>query len=483
MTIGKKIGAGFALPLVTLIIFGVLSYQSTRNLVANNQSVTESNAVLANLEDIFSMMKDIQRGARGYVITGEDDYLEPYHSGIARVPQEVADLRRSTVKDQTQQKSLDELERLIEDARSELQRFVSVRKEEGGFEPAVAAVKEGKGNEAMNKIRTVIDKMKEGENQSLMNRTKKAEASAVTTMYTIGMGTPLAVLIVSVGGFFISRSISNPIREAVGRLSSTSAEILAGTTQQAAGAQEQAAAVTETMTTVDEVTQTSEQGAQRAKGVGETVQRTMEVGQAGRKAVEESIAATNKVKEQVESTAENILLLAEQAQSIGEIIATVNDIAEQTNLLALNAAIEASRAGEHGKGFSVVASEVKALADQSKKATGQVRQILGEIQKATNTAVLSTEEVTKGVATAMRVAGQTGETIEVLASTLSDAARTASQIVASAGQQAAGMGQIHQAMRNIDQVTKQNLTATRQAEQAARDLNVLGAQLAALVGK
>src|SRR5258708_16939771 len=91
------------------------------------------------------------------------------------------------------------------------------------------------------------------------------------------------------------------------------------------------------------------------------------------------------VREQIESTAQNIRALAEQAQAIGDIIATVNDIAEQTNLLALKAAIEASRAGEHGKGFAVVASEVKALADQSKKATAQVRQILGNLQKAPNT--------------------------------------------------------------------------------------------------
>src|SRR5207253_5050536 len=114
-------------------------------------------------------------------------------------------------------------------------------------------------------------------------------------------------------------------------------------------------------------------------------------------------------------TAENILTLAEQAQAIGEIIAAINDIAEQTNLLALNAAIEASRAGEQGKGFAVVASEVRALADQSKKATAQVRQILGEIQKATNTAVLSTEEVTRGVASAIKVGGQAGQTINSLA--------------------------------------------------------------------
>ena len=207
------------------------------------------------------------------------------------------------------------------------------------------------------------------------------------------------------------------------------------------------------MATVDEVTQTAEQAAQRRaqRRRGGAAHAPRSARPAARR-VEDSIAALGAVREQVEATAENILALAEQAQAIGEIIATVNDIAEQTNLLALNAAIEASRAGEHGRGFAVVAGEVKALADQSKKATAQVRQILGEIQKATNTAVLSTEEVTKGVGRPARVADQAGETIKALAETLGEAAQAAAQIVASAGQQATGMAQIHQAMRNIDQV-------------------------------
>jgi PAS domain S-box-containing protein len=270
------------------------------------------------------------------------------------------------------------------------------------------------------------------------------------------------------------------IREAVNKLASASAQILTSTTQQAAGAQEQAAAVSQTVTTVDEVTQTSAQAAQRAKNVGEIAQQNLDIGKAGRKAVEDSIAAMNNLKSQVEATAENILMLAEQAQAIGEIIATATDIAEQSNLLALNAAIEASRAGEHGKGFSVVASEVKALADQSKKATTQVRQILGQIQKATNTAVVSTEAVTRGVASAIQVGGQTGDTINTLVDTLTHTAQAAAQIVASASQQATGMAQIHQAMKNLDQVAKQNLVATRQVEQAAQNLNALGTQLAEL---
>jgi len=271
------------------------------------------------------------------------------------------------------------------------------------------------------------------------------------------------------------------VAETVNALAAGTAEILAGTTQQAAGAQEQASAVQETVATVDEVTQTADQGAQRAKAVSESSQRSVEVSKSGRKAVEDTVAGMNTVKEQVEGIAEGILALAEQAQQIGEIIATVNDIAEQTNLLALNAGIEAARAGEHGKGFSVVAAEVKTLADQAKKATAQVRQILGDIQKATNAAVLATEEGTKSVGAAMKLVSQAGDTIRTLSDTIAESAQAAGQIAASAGQQAAGMAQIHQATRSIDQATSQNVASTRQQERAAQDLNALGVKLKELL--
>ena len=264
-------------------------------------------------------------------------------------------------------------------------------------------------------------------------------------------------------------------------LASSTAEILAGTSQQSAGAQEQAAAVTQTVTTVDEVVRTADQAAARAKAVADAAQRSADVSKSGRKAVEESTTSMSTVKEQTEAVAEAIVALAERAQAIGEIIAAVNDIAEQTNLLALNAGIEASRAGEHGKGFSVVATEVKALADQSKKSTAQVRTILGEIQRATNSAVMSAEEATKSVNGALRIVNQAGDTIRSLADTITEAAQAAAQIAASAGQQSTGMAQIHQAMKNISQATTQTLVSTKQTERAAQDLNSLGLRLKELV--
>ena len=212
------------------------------------------------------------------------------------------------------------------------------------------------------------------------------------------------------------------ISETAANLVSSTAEILAGTTQQAAGAQEQAAAVAQTVTTVNQVVQTSEQAAERARAVADISHRSLDYSRTGRKVVEDSIVVMTTVKEQVESSAESILILAEQAQAIGDIITSVNEIAEQTNLLALNAAIEASRAGEHGKGFGVVAVEVKTLADQSKKATARIRQILSEIQKATSSAVMTTEECSKSVNTASRVISQAGDNIRSLADIIDQAA-------------------------------------------------------------
>ena len=100
------------------------------------------------------------------------------------------------------------------------------------------------------------------------------------------------------------------------------------------------------------------------------------------------VTGMNQIRRQMEAIASSMMRLSEQSQTIGQIIATVDDLAAQSNLLAVNAAIEAAKAGEHGKGFGVVAQEVKSLAEQSRQATNQVRTILSDIQKATAAAVI-----------------------------------------------------------------------------------------------
>ena len=307
-------------------------------------------------------------------------------------------------------------------------------------------------------------------------------STASAAKATVTLGAVLAILVGLIAGYLISRSINRPLQETAIVLAASSAQILAATTEQAAGTNESMAAVTETVATVDEVAQTATQSAQRARTVADAAQRAAEGGRAGRRAVDESVVAMRLVQTQVETMARGIVALAEQAQAIGEITTAVSEIAEQTKLLALNAAVESTRAGEHGRGFALVAAEIKALAGEAKESTNQVRRLLGEIQRATSAAVMATEQGTKQTAAAVRQVGQAGEIIGQLSDVIEESAQAAAQIVASAGQQALGMDQIRQAIANIHDATQQNLTATRQTESAAQGLSTLGTRLVDMVG-
>ncbi|MCB2227889.1 MAG: methyl-accepting chemotaxis protein [Desulfarculaceae bacterium] len=278
-------------------------------------------------------------------------------------------------------------------------------------------------------------------------------------------------------------ALAGQMREATGNLTSMSTELVASASQQAAVSSEQAAAVSQTTTTVAEVRQTAEQSARRVNTVAEQAQESMRLAGEGLKAVDSTVEGMNQIKEQVMVIAESILGLSEQTQQIGDIISTVNDIADQSNLLALNASIEAARAGEAGKGFAVVADEVRALAEQSRQATDQVREILGEIQKAANTAVMVTEEGSKRAELGVELSQQTGDTIAGIDQRVSQVAQAAQQIAASTKEQVAGMEQMVAAMESIDQATGQSQAGTRQVEEAAANLNALAAQLNGLVEK
>ncbi|MDP2378496.1 methyl-accepting chemotaxis protein [Reyranella sp.] len=264
-------------------------------------------------------------------------------------------------------------------------------------------------------------------------------------------------------------------------LGSAASEIVASTTQLAASANESAAAVSETTTTVEEVRQTAQVASQKAKHVADSAQKAAQISQSGRKSTEDVSAGMVRIRQQMDAIAASMGRLSEQGQAIGQIIATVEDLSTQSNLLAVNAAIEAAKAGEHGKGFGVVAQEVKSLAEQSRQATTQVRTILGDIQKATATAVLATEQGSKAVDAGTRHTEVAGEAIQTLAGSISEAAQAATQIAASSQQQLVGVDQVAAAMDSIKQASTQNVASATQLETAARNLNALGQRLTQVV--
>ncbi|MDR7150085.1 methyl-accepting chemotaxis protein [Hydrogenophaga palleronii] len=264
-------------------------------------------------------------------------------------------------------------------------------------------------------------------------------------------------------------------------LGASASEIVASTSQLASSASESAAAVSETTTTVEEVRQTAQVASQKARQVSDNAQKAAQISSDGRKAAEDVTNGMNRIRQQMDAISAAMMRLSEQGQAIGQIIATVEDLATQSNLLAVNAAIEAAKAGEHGKGFGVVAQEVKSLAEQSRQATNQVRTILGDIQKATGAAVMATEEGGKAVEAGTRQTEAAGDSIQALASSVNEAAQAATQIAASSQQQLVGVGQVAGAMESIKQAAAQNVASAKQLETAASNLNELGQRLKFMV--
>jgi methyl-accepting chemotaxis protein len=237
------------------------------------------------------------------------------------------------------------------------------------------------------------------------------------------------------------------------------------------------AAYQETNATMQEVSQSCSQISEKAKQVTIAAEAVSIANISGLDAVQKTNQTVEAIHEQAEAVAQNIVSLSEKTQMVGDILATVNDIAEQSHLLALNAAIEAAAAGEHGRTFSVVAGEIKNLADQSKTATVQVKTILGDIQKEINTSVMLTEEAVKRVDVGKHQADVAASAIRNMAANIDQSVQAFQQIVAGTNQQQIGFENVMQALKDMTRASEQAATSTRQTEKAAASLTDIGKQL------
>jgi methyl-accepting chemotaxis protein len=481
MTINRKIIGGYVLILVMMAIVVALTFYSLSTIQSSYDRFIDVHEKLAHhANDLRFELRDQIAHLRGLLLFPDEKkrFLENLQEDYKQVNAIIEEMRRLVI--------TEEGRRMVDDIAALQVKTKQVQ------EKVISLVQQGKEIEAKALNRQEVRPLTEelinkaerlGEREMKIMSEGRAWVTATVSRLSIVMVVfSIIALIAGLAiGFFTSRSISRQLREGVTRLSSSSAEILTTTAQIVSGATETATAVSETTTTVEEVKQTVQVASDKAKYVSENAQRTTQIAQQGKKAVEDLIAGINNIRERMESIAENTVRLSEQGQAIGEIIATVNDIADQSNLLAVNAAIEAAKAGEQGKGFSVVAQEIRSLSEQSKQATTRVRTILTDIQKGTSSAVMATEQGNKAVETGIRQSLVADESIQVLAESIVEAAQASTQISASSQQQKAGMDQIASAMENINQATTQNLAGIKQAEQAAQNLHELAELLRSMI--
>jgi len=268
-------------------------------------------------------------------------------------------------------------------------------------------------------------------------------------------------------------SLTLKIRGSSSTISEMVLELHSSINDQSSGASEQAASVNQTVTTLEELRATSGQTLLKANTLGNIAEKARHEGDKGREAIEQSISDMKIAQAKMDAIAHTILTLNDWIQRIGDITTSVHDIARQLRLISLNASIEANNAGDAGKGFAVVATEVKELAERSQKSTIHVQNILEEIRRATDRAVMATEEGSKGVEQGLKQIQRTGDVVRNLDSAVGDTSLASRQIVVAVNQEVVAIDQISSAIKEIHVITEQFAGTAEQSRNAAQQLSNL----------
>jgi methyl-accepting chemotaxis protein len=271
----------------------------------------------------------------------------------------------------------------------------------------------------------------------------------------------------------VVESLNNAITkvaENASQLASSSSQISSSTEQMAAGAQEQNSQTSEVASSIEEMSKTIVENTENANTASKSASQNGDRAKQGGEIVSETIEGINRIAEIVIKSANTIKALGKSSDEIGKIVQVINDIAEQTNLLALNAAIEAARAGEQGRGFAVVADEVRKLAERTTKATKEIEEMITNIQTDTAEAVEVIDKGTKEVEQGKELAGKAGSSLEEIISNSEEVSDLIGQLAAASEQQASTSEEISKNVEAISNVTQQSAKGTEQISRAAEDL-------------
>ncbi len=284
--------------------------------------------------------------------------------------------------------------------------------------------------------------------------------------------------------------MSASLRGLIEEVTDTSREVAAASTQIAAssdemahGMNEQTRQVHQVSSAVEEMSASIVEVARKSADAASSADQSGKTASEGGEVVRQTIQGMHTISQAVTASASSVSELGKRGEEIGQIIAVINDIADQTNLLALNAAIEAARAGEHGRGFAVVADEVRKLADRTTQATEEIGMSIQAIQIETSQAVARMNTGTDEVATGVTKATAAGESLKQIVASAQDVADMIQSIAAAAEQQSSASEEVARSVETISAVSQQTTDGVKQAASAAGMLSQKAEQLQHLCGR
>jgi len=265
------------------------------------------------------------------------------------------------------------------------------------------------------------------------------------------------------------------------QISSTTEQLVATSADQESGAGEQAISLNETRATTEELARSAQQIAVNAESVSAMAETTFGAAQSGQRSAAAFLAAMHRMKGDNQAIADAVVRLNKRVQQIGKVVEFINEIADKSDLLALNAELEGTKAGEPGRGFSLVAAEMRRLAENVLSSTLAIERLIDEIRDATQAAVMATEAGLKTTERGASLAAQVDSSLGLILELARQTSHAVRSISLATQQQQTGTDQLAAAMGDILRVTEENAEATQQMVAANTDLSALARDLKATV--
>ncbi|ACK64844.1 methyl-accepting chemotaxis sensory transducer [Rippkaea orientalis PCC 8801] len=475
----NRILLGYAIPVMAFLaasIYGTLAVNQVRETFKEMERV---NKILEKSHTMESASSAMVSSIRGYIATQNPAFFENYNFQKERLTEALTFLNtKDIIRLETQKEKLKKIATMNYNYEKQSEKIIAQIKSGKTAEALKLMQTNSKDNldQTIQKLTKEFDQVE----QELLEKNMQQAQSALDRLFMmLGICLILAIL-ATILGVLIANGISKSINESAQVIITASSQIASTVEEQERTASLQAASVNETTTTMDELGASSRQSTEQADSAANTAQEVLKLTEKGNDAVQETLIGMEDLQEKVAAIAKQTVNLSGQTNQIGNISQVVTDLARQTNMLALNAAVEAVRAGEQGKGFSVVASEIRKLADQSKQSAERINLLVSEIQNAINVTVMVTDEGTKTVKAEMEIAQQTAQTFAQVAQAISDVVINNQQISLNIRQQDKAVQQVLEAMNSINQGAQESAAGLNQTKIGIRRLNEASKELLSL---